>query len=395
MFSLAARKSASASWEPGACCGWCAPAAMAKTLAYNCPNGHSPLTQEPPHSPLTVFSRMQNIQEKTWYKLLIGKSIGKLTGRPRKFLVIWQVCVLGAFVANSMWIAGHLGELVGYKAGLAFTREDLADHLLDSSYIRDIVLVPEHRQVRVRSEEYEEAVRELLYRVGNTPVRYSAPPILAVVHRLAVDPNRIEDFEIVLNRCLALFKDARENTPQGTSLDLAGLLENVDAELGSTGVNIAIELLDAIVLQRHTSPWMPQRYFDWDNTVELHDLFNSESLQTRYGKFFDQRFIDYLSQNFCRIDEINWRKFEGLTGEFFERAGFRVEMGPGRGDGGVDVRVWAPEDDAEKPPLILVQCKREQQKISQLVVKALWADVTWEGARSGLVVTTSSPTVLN
>ena len=47
-------------------------------------------------------------------------------------------------------------------------------------------------------------------------------------------------------------------------------------------------------------------------------------------------------------------------------------------------------DDAEKPPLILVQCKREQHKISQLVVKALWADVTWEGTRSGLVVTTSS-----
>ena len=279
---------------------------------------------------------------------------------------------------------------MGYKAGLALNREELADHLLDSPYIRDVVLVPEHRWIRVRSEEYEEAVRGLLYRVGNTPVYYSTSPILAVIHRLAVDPNRSEDFETVLNRCMALFKDASENTPQGTPLDLDGFLENVAAELGSAGVNIAFELLNAIVLQRHTSPWMPQRYFDWENTVELRDLFKSESLQTRYGKFFDQRFIDYLSQNFCRVDKINWRKFEGLTGEFFERAGFRVEIGPGRGDGGVDVRVWAPEDDAEKPPLILVQCKREQQKINQVVVKALWADVVWEGARSGLVVTTSS-----
>ena len=233
---------------------------------------------------------------------------------------------------------------MGYKAGLALTREDLADHLLDSPYIRDIVLVPEHRQVRVRSEEYEEAVRELLYRVGNTPVHYSTPPILAVVHRLAVDSDRTKDFEIVLKCCWALIKDASENTPQGKALDLDGLLEKVAAELGSAGINIALELLNAIVLQQHTSPWMPQRYFEWDNTVELHDLFNSESLQTRYGKFFDQRFIDYLSQNFCRIDDINWRKFEGLTGEFFERAGFQVEIGPGRGDGGVDVRVWAPED---------------------------------------------------
>ncbi len=279
---------------------------------------------------------------------------------------------------------------MGYKAGLALTQKELADHLFDSPHIRNAILISDHMQVRVRSEEYEEAVRELLYRVGNTPVHYSTPPVLAVVHRLAVDANRSKDFEKVLSRCLALIKDAQENTPQETTLDLDGLLENVDAELGGAGVNIAIELLGAIALQGHTSPWMPHRYFDWDNTVELSGLFKDESLETRYGKFFDQRFIDYLSQNFSRIDEINWRKFEGLTGEFFERAGFQVQIGPGRGDGGIDVRVWAPSDDAEKPPLILVQCKREQQKISQTVVKALWADVEWEGARSGLVVTTSS-----
>lgn len=282
---------------------------------------------------------------------------------------------MGAFHASSMWITGHLGELVGYKAGLALTREELAEHLLDSPYIRDVVLVTEHRWVRVRSEEYEEAVRGLLYRVGNIPEHSSTPPILAAVHRLAVDSTRSEDGEFVLKRCMALFEYASDNTPQGTTLDLDGLLETVDAELGGSGVKIAFEQLDAIGLQRHTSPWMPQRNFDWGNTVELRDLFKSESLKTRYGKFFDQRFIDYLSQNFCRIDEINWRKFEELAGEFFKRAGFQVEIGPGRADGGVDVRVWKPEDDTEKPPLILIQCKREQQKISQLVVKALWADV--------------------
>ena len=65
-------------------------------------------------------------------------------------------------------------------------------------------------------------------------------------------------------------------------------------------------------------------------------------------------------------------------------------MGPGRGDGGVDVRVWDPSDDDEKPPLILVQCKRQQEKVSQVVLKALWADVSDEGAQSGLIVTTSA-----
>ena len=97
-----------------------------------------------------------------------------------------------------------------------------------------------------------------------------------------------------------------------------------------------------------------------------------------------------MSKNFGKIDEINWRKFEGLTAEFFERAGFKVKIGPGRGDGGVDVRVWAPEEEIEKPPLILVQCKRQREKVEQVVVKALWADVSDAGAQSGLVVTTSA-----
>ena len=65
-------------------------------------------------------------------------------------------------------------------------------------------------------------------------------------------------------------------------------------------------------------------------------------------------------------------------------------MGPGRGDWGVDIRVWAPAVDVGKPPLILVQCKRQKDKVSQVVVKALWADVSAAGAQSGLIVATSA-----
>ena len=43
---------------------------------------------------------------------------------------------MGAFWTESMSIAGHLGELVGYKAGLALTREELAEHLSDTPDIR-------------------------------------------------------------------------------------------------------------------------------------------------------------------------------------------------------------------------------------------------------------------
>ena len=297
---------------------------------------------------------------------------------------------MGAIWLSSMSIAGHLGELVGYKAGLALTRGELAKHLVDALDIQDIVLAAEDRLVRVRSEEYEAAVHGLLYRVGNIPTPHPLPPGLATYRRFEHDRTHSKVLEKVLARCIELLDEEIANTTPGTSLDPSQLLLTVTTEFGRTGFNIAMALLEELVLGQQASPWVRRRWFDWDDTAQLRDLFLSESLETQYGTFLDQRFIDYLARNFRRIDEIHWRKFEGLAGEFFERAGFRVDLGPGRGDGGVDVRVWAPADDVAKPPLVLVQCKRVKQKVSQVVVKALWADVSDEGARSGLIVTTSS-----
>ena len=299
---------------------------------------------------------------------------------------------MAGITTSSMEIAGHLGELVGYKAGLALTREELAEHLVDTPDIRDAVLVTEDRLMHIRSEEYEQTVSALLYRVGNIPTPQPLFPVHAVYSRFKHDPPHSEILEKVVERCVKLLPGEIRNTPQGGSLRPGKLLVTIAKEFGSPGLDIVQELFNALALQQHTSPWLPQRSFDWEDSVQLRDLFMSENLETQYGRFFDQRFVDYLARNFQRINEINWRQFEGLTGEFFERAGFQVEMGPGRGDGGVDVRVWSPEDDVEKPPLILVQCKRWQDKVGALIVKALWADVLDEGAQSGLIVTTSALT---
>ena len=296
---------------------------------------------------------------------------------------------MGAAWTNSMSVAGYLGELVGFKAGLALTREELAEHLTDTPNVRGIVLVTDDRWIRVRSEEYEAAVCGLLFRVGNIPTPRPLPPTIAVRHRFADDPTHSKVVEKVIIRCLDLFKDQMSKNPQGTPLNGNQVIETIAVEFGFPGFTIAQALIDELILQQQISPWAPQRWFDWDDTAELQDLFTSASLETRYGTFFDQRFVDYLARNFARIDEIHWRKFEGLAGEFFDQAGFRVEMGPGSNDDGVDVRVWAPEDDVTKPPLILIQCKRQKAKVQKVVVKSLWADVEHEKARSGLIVTTS------
>ncbi|WP_181281603.1 restriction endonuclease [Aeromonas veronii] len=86
---------------------------------------------------------------------------------------------------------------------------------------------------------------------------------------------------------------------------------------------------------------------------------------------------------------MNWRKFEALTAEYFERSGYRVEIGEGRNDGGVDIRVWGQVDNKSLAPVTLVQCKRTKSKIDKVLVKSLWADVVDENASSGVIVTTS------
>ena len=121
----------------------------------------------------------------------------------------------------------------------------------------------------------------------------------------------------------------------------------------------------------------------------MEDLFRSEGLDTQYGSFFDQRYIDYLHRNFDDIDRMNWRKFEGLTGEYFDRQGFRVEMGSGRNDDGVDVRVWPSGELTNSSPAIIIQCKRQRESVSKVIVKALYADILEARAVSGLIVTTS------
>lgn len=42
-----------------------------------------------------------------------------------------------------------------------------------------------------------------------------------------------------------------------------------------------------------------------------------------------------------------------------------------------------------EPPAVIVQCKRQKQKVERGVVEALYADMLEEHANAGLVVTTS------
>lgn len=121
-------------------------------------------------------------------------------------------------------------------------------------------------------------------------------------------------------------------------------------------------------------------------------MFESESIHgcEKEEAYFDQRYIEYLYKQECDIENIHWRQFEFLTGEFFRRSGYNVTVNKGRGDGGIDV-IAVKENQITGPEKIFVQCKKYKKPnhIQLDSVRAFWATINDEQATKGIIATTS------
>ncbi|MCB9610689.1 MAG: restriction endonuclease, partial [Polyangiaceae bacterium] len=276
----------------------------------------------------------------------------------------------------------------GYKAGLALNRTELLEHLPEAERLFD---GEDNDTIRIRSDELEDLLGLLLYRVGVNEEPWRATPVTILRRRYLADSQKLGIALRVVELFIEISQEQFANGPKtGKPLDLYPMIESASKEHGSAGLLISTEFAELLMRHLEENPWAAIRRYEWASVEELKGLYESESLTPEVGAFLDQRFIDYLERNFSSIDRIHWRKFEGLTCEFFDRAGFKVEIGPGRDDGGIDARVWTEPSGTSLSPTFLVQCKREKRKMSKVVVKALWADVTAEQAERGFLVTTSA-----
>lgn len=291
---------------------------------------------------------------------------------------------MGRIVFPRAELTATLSEIVGHKSGLALDELQLSAHL--DGQVDDLLLGDGEEIVTIRAEEAEDIVSHLLYAVGSTPIRRTVHPGSEVMHRVKHLPGGLESYNKFQQILLSEFKKQEESKEP---FDFTPVLERANAEIPEHGGVIALLYYDFTQISLQQNPWSQIRSVQWEDVKELDELFESEALDPTHGSYLDQRFIDYLERNIDAIDRMNWRKFEGLTCEFFERLGFHVEIGEGRNDGGIDARVWPNAQSTKEPPALLIQCKRQKDKIDKVVVKALWADVLSEGARSGLVVTTS------
>ncbi|MBA0206139.1 restriction endonuclease [Pectobacterium aroidearum] len=295
-----------------------------------------------------------------------------------------------AITFKNIELVSVLGESAGFKTGLVLDKNEIIDLFpVDSGY-RGYLSKNDEVYIRIYPEDIDEMFSHILFRLGNIETPGCIPSTIRLLHKYKKDPELSAIYEEVmtlwvLHLDLAMKKTTKEG---GNTLDPTPFITACTNRFGLTGLDLSMEIITGNEDDLHRRLGHIRRV-DWKDKIELKGLFKSESLESEYGNFIDQRFIDYLQINTDKLNEMHWRKFEGLTAEYFTREGYEVDLGPGRNDGGIDVRVWKSNKKAGDPPLILIQCKRYKDKIERTVVKALWSDMKWEKAGSGLIVTTS------
>jgi len=295
---------------------------------------------------------------------------------------------MGGITFGPKVLPDNLTEIAGYKAGLAMSIEEICDHLTGTSF-PDAVRQGEEHGVRLRSEEYEDLFYQLLHRIGYTKDLYKGPMIeqARLYHRYKENPAELGFYaEVSETMTSMMMASVRSGDPRPP--DPMAILTAIKKKFGVPGAKIALETFEIINRGIRMNPHRGIGS-EWINPLELKGLFKGTDQQPEKGRFIDQRYIDYLSNNQERIGEMHWRKFEQLTAEFYEREGYKVDLGPGSGDDGVDVRVWKPDAETEDNPLCIIQCKRQKDKIEKVIVKGLHADVQFEKAEYGVIVTTS------
>lgn len=122
------------------------------------------------------------------------------------------------------------------------------------------------------------------------------------------------------------------------------------------------------------------KYFRWQWVCSL--------VQEDFADIYEELYSHFTKrpEDLYRLD---WRSYEILLARIFQTQGFDVQLGPGQGDGGVDIRLL--QRDPIGDILTLVQAKKyaPRNKIGLETVQAITGAACVENAK-GMVVTTSS-----
>lgn len=292
---------------------------------------------------------------------------------------------MGHIIMATDSVVAQLSEDAGERSGLALDRTQVLEHLPPSNPLRPMLLSGEYA-IRFQSTDYEDAVGDLLFALGAAEEPGMPAIGTRLINRLGPDWRSVIDSDKLMTAEAVARHFALERSRHGF-FDHAAYEADLAEVAGGAYQRVLDELAIVLPIWMAHCPFLV-RHIVGPSAVALTDLFTSEKLPVD-GLFFDQRFVNYLAARPSLLSKIHWRQFEMLAAEWLQREGYDVQLGPGRDDGGVDIRAWRRDVVPGTPPAIIVQCKRQKGKVDKQVVKALWADLIDEKANAGLIVTTS------
>lgn len=272
-------------------------------------------------------------------------------------------------------------EVVGIKSGLVLNHGEVLGMLktkFDEWYLSESDL---DYGIRIRSEVLEDHIRYVRVKIGNLTEKMQNPFLwgdtLFKWFEKGIDPMPVMNSLVRVSA-----KYAQQRVEPRIIIQEMKDITNAPTEL-----IVDIVMMYANHQFQGCDITLPERK-DWDGGTPLQALFSCE-LKSNSSSFLEQKFLDYLAVNSNMLKSIHWRNFERFCAEFFNNLGYEIELGPGKNDGGVDIRAYDKLDNSK--PLILIQCKRykEDNKIDIETVKSFYTDVIFEDAKLGLIVTTS------
>jgi restriction system protein len=186
-------------------------------------------------------------------------------------------------------LVGATTEVVGYKAGLTLAR-DAAARLAGPGF-SELWEGADDANLRIRAEEFEALVAQLLYAVGAIASASQMPAPIKLYHKYKSDPKKASISMAILEKLApaleAMLADAKAKGLK--AMDPTPFFDTVRQTHGPVGVLMAVELFEGINEGMFRNPWFGMRRVDWQDRAALEDLFHSESLETQYGTFIDQR----------------------------------------------------------------------------------------------------------
>lgn len=297
---------------------------------------------------------------------------------------------MGAITNNLEYFVNTILDIVTIKSGLVISEEKLID-ILNKSFPNDKTFrnYEQRRKyaVRIRSEEFDSICWEVRKVLGEIEETYQ-PYFIGDVRRMMELTDQGYDSIKILRGIIDIM--AELHTPEDPKyLDPTEVVQ-IALSRKIAPLPIIMEMIDSIVKpQKLSNSIYPVEQINWDGGTNLEDLFSKESLPKKTDDFIEQKFINYLQANPEMLEFMHWRNFERLTAEFFKRQNYFVELGPGSNDGGVDLRIYDKKDDTK--PYIIIQCKRHKKsnEVKIETVKSFYTDVDFEGAKKGIIATTS------